>query len=86
VLAECGVGVVHLAVDSQVHEVLALVVSQCAPDEAELDRRLLDALGEVTLVEGEPKLPIFEDVVGARLVIAASRRIHAEGAPSAGAS
>src|SRR5207249_736068 len=47
-----------------------------AVDEAELHRGLLDALGEIALVEREAKLPVLEDVVGARLVVAASRALH----------
>ena len=76
VLAELGVGVGHLAVHGQVHEVLALVVGERALHEAELDRGLLHALGEVALVEREPQLAVLEDVVGAGFVVAASRGVH----------
>jgi hypothetical protein len=37
--------------------------------EVELDRGLLDALGEVPLVECEPELSVLEHVVRAGLVI-----------------
>ena len=52
----------HLAVHGKVDQVLALVVAEWAAHEAELYGRLLDALGEVTLVERETKLPVLEHV------------------------
>jgi hypothetical protein len=76
VLAEVGVRVGDLAVDGEVDEVLALVVTQGAVDEAELARRLFHALGEVTLVEREPQLAVLENVVRARLVIASPGGVH----------
>src|SRR5918997_1776784 len=60
VLAQLGLRLVHLAVDREVHEVLALVVAEGAVHEAELRGRLLHALGEVTLVEREPKLAVLQ--------------------------
>ena len=70
-LAQVGGRLDHLAVHGQVHQVLALLGRRAARDEAELDRRLLHALGEVALVEGEAQLAVLEHVVGARLVVAA---------------
>ena len=52
-----------LTVDGEVHQVLALVVAERTVDESELAGGLLDALGEVTLVEREPELAVLEDVV-----------------------
>ena len=43
---------------------------------AALWQRAYLTLGEVTLVECETKFPVFEDVVGPRLIIAASRAFH----------
>src|SRR4051794_4946606 len=63
VLAEGGGGVLDLAVDGQVDEVLELDALEPRGHEAELERRLLDALGEVALVEGEAQLAVFQDVV-----------------------
>ena len=41
-------------------------------NEVELYRGLLDALGKVPLVEGEPKLPVLEDIIGSGLVISSA--------------
>src|SRR4051812_20845960 len=68
-----------MPVDSEVDEVLALAILELSVDEAELHGGLFDAFGEVTLVECEPKLAVFQDVVGARLIIAASRAFHRPG-------
>lgn len=78
VLAEVGVSVGHLAVHGQVDQVLALVVSEWPGHEAELDGGLLDSLGEVAFVEGEPQLSVLEDVVGAGFVVASSSGVHGE--------
>ena len=67
---------VNLAVDGEVHKVLALIVAEGAVHEAELAGGLLDALGEVTFVEREPQLAVLEHVVRAGLVVASPRRIH----------
>src|SRR4051812_40068176 len=72
VLAQAGRGILDLAVDDQVHQVLGFVVGQLARHEADLARCLLAALAEVALVEGEPKLPVFEHEVVARGVVAAA--------------
>src|SRR4051794_9792600 len=76
VLAEAGRRVLHLAVDRQVDEVLELGRLEAPGDEPELDRRLLDALGEVALVEREAQLPVFEHVVLAGVVVPASQLVH----------
>ena len=72
VLAEGGAGLPDLAVDRQLEQVLELVLVEALPDEVELHRRLLDALGEVPLVEGEAELSVLEHVVGARFVISSA--------------
>ena len=72
---------VDLAVDGEVHQVLALLVAERAVDEAELDRGLLHALGEVALVEREAKLAVLEHVVGAGLVVAAPGGVHSRSRP-----
>src|SRR5690606_1799179 len=79
VLAERGGGGGELAVHGEVDEVLALVLAQRSLDEAELDRGLLDALGEVALVEGEAQLAILEHVGRAGLVVSASGGLHTVG-------
>ena len=76
VLAEPGRRILDLAVDGEVHEVLELGRVQAAADEAELARGLLDALGEITFVERETELAVFEDVVLSRVVVAAAHRVH----------
>jgi hypothetical protein len=76
VVAQAGSGVLHVAVDGEVHQVLTLGVLELAVDKTQLHSGLFDPLGEVTLVERETKLPIFEDIVGARLIIAAPRAFH----------
>src|SRR4051812_3145851 len=92
VLAEAGGGILDLAVDGQVDEVLELDALEPGGHEAQLQRRLLDALGEVALVEGEAQLAVFQDVVLARVVVAAAGGIHwvrsasAEAVPGASAS
>ena len=48
----------------------------------ELGGGLLHALGEVTFVEREAKLPVLEHVVGAGLVVSASGRVHNQGGPA----
>src|SRR5581483_7370748 len=57
-----------------------LLLAESPADEAHLDRRLLAALGEVRLVEGEAKLPVFEDEVLSGVVVSAARGIHDEDA------
>jgi len=76
VLAQAGGRVDDLAVDREVHEVLELGVLERVADEAELAPGLLDALGEVALVEGEPEVPVFQDVVLAGVLVAAANLIH----------
>jgi hypothetical protein len=76
VLAQGGGGIVDLAVDHQVHEVLELVVVEPAIDEAELERRLLAALGEVEVVEREAQLPVFEHEVLPGVVVASTLGVH----------
>src|SRR5207248_9114646 len=66
----------HLAVHREVDEVLALGPLERTRHEAELHGRLLHALGEVALVEGEPELAVLEHVVGPGLIISASYRVH----------
>ena len=65
-----------LSVDGQVHEVFQLVAAEAAAYEPELERRLLAALGEILLVEGEAQIAVFEDEVLARVVVTAARRFH----------
>ena len=77
VFAEPRGGVEDLAVDGEVDEVFELLLAEAAADEAELQRRLLAALGEVRLVEGEAQLAVFEDEVLAGVVVFASRCFHA---------
>src|SRR3954447_870430 len=86
VLAERARGIGHLAVDGEVDEVLELGLAQAALHEAELAPGLLDALGEVALVEGEAKLTIFQDVVLTRVVVAAANLVHCGEPGVAGAS
>src|SRR6185312_16333424 len=69
-------GVDDLAVDGQVDEVFELLCAEAAADEAELQGRLLAALGEVRLVEREAELSVFEDEVLAGVVVFASRGFH----------
>src|SRR5215212_7860445 len=76
VFAEGRGGVLHVPVHGEVHQVFALRVLELAVDKPQLYSGLFDALREITLVERETKLPIFEDVVGPRLIIAASRAFH----------
>ena len=71
--AERRGGVGDLAVDGEVDEVLELLLAEAPADEAELQRRLLAALGEVALVEGEAQLAVFEDEVLAGVVVSAAR-------------
>src|SRR5205085_6142396 len=61
-----------LAVDGEVHEVVELDLREAAVDEAELQRRLLATLAEIALVERESQLPVLEDEVLPRVVVAAS--------------
>ena len=60
------------AVHGEVHEIVEFVLAQPRLDEAELDRRLLDSLAEVLLVEHEPELSVLQDVVVTGLVVAPS--------------
>ena len=77
VLAERRGGLADLAVDGELEQVVELVAREAAVDEVELHRRLLDALREVLLVEGEAQLAVLEHVVGARLVVpSASCLLH----------
>ncbi len=75
--AESRGGVEDLAVDREVDQVFELLLAEPAADEAELQRRLLAALGEVGLVEGEAELPVFQDEVLAGVVVFASSGFHA---------
>ena len=77
VLAQGGGGIVHLAVDHEVDEVLELGLVEPAVDEADLQRGLLAALPEVALVEGEAQLTVLEHEVLTGVVIASTRRVHA---------
>ena len=77
-LAEARRRVLDLAVDGQVDEVLELGPVQPAADETQLAGGLLDPLGEVALVEREPEFAVFQDVVLARVVVAAPHRVHRE--------
>src|SRR5205807_2281384 len=61
----------HLAIDHKVDQILGLVLLDRAAEEPELPRRLLAALAEVALVEGEPQLTVFEHEILARAVVAA---------------
>ena len=79
-LAQRGRRVVHLAVDDEVDEVLELGLVEPAVDEADLQRRLLAALPEVVLVEGEAQLPVLEHEVLAGVVIASTGGVHAASA------
>src|SRR4051812_26192497 len=76
VLAERRGRILDLAVDGQVDEVLELGGIELAAHEAELARGLLDALGEVVLVEREAQLSVLEDVVLAGVVVASAVRFH----------
>ena len=60
--------------------------SRGLPDEAELAGGLLDALGEVALVEREAELPVLEHVVLTGVVVAAANLIHSVRPGVAGAS
>src|SRR5947209_2741833 len=71
VLAERRGRLADLTVDHQVDQVLAFVLVHEPADEAELAGRLLAALSEVALVEGEPKLAILEHEVLPRAVVPA---------------
>ena len=73
-LAEAARGLGDLAGDREVEEVVDLLPGQPLVDEGKLDGGLLDALGEVLLVEGEAELAVLEHVVGARLVVTSARR------------
>src|SRR5215207_9924935 len=87
VLAQLGGRVLDLAVDGEVHQVLQLLVLQAVGHEAELQRRLLTALTEVALVEGEAKLPVLEYEVLARFVVPATplhERRHRKFGPCSG--
>jgi hypothetical protein len=75
VLAERRRRILDLAVDGEVDEVLELGAAQAPVDEAELQCRLLAALAEIALVEGEAKLPVLEYEVLSRVVVAASLRL-----------
>jgi hypothetical protein len=69
---------VDLAVDREVDQILELGLGQAAGHEAEPCRRLLAALGEVALVEREPKLSVLEDEVLAGVVVAAPGHVHGD--------
>jgi hypothetical protein len=69
VLAQARRRVGDLAVDDQVDQILGLVVLDPATEESESSRRLLAALPEVMLVEGEPELSVFEHEVFPRTVV-----------------
>src|SRR5205085_5065358 len=78
VLAERRRGLGHLPVHGQVDQVLPFGTLERAGHEPELDGRLLNALGEVALVEREAELAVLEDVVRPGFVVSASRRVHHE--------
>src|SRR3954451_16050309 len=88
VLAQLGGRVLDLAVDGEVDQILQLLVLQAVGHEAELQRRLLAALTEVALVEGEAKLSVLQYEVLARFVVASAplheRRHRTFGSCSAG--
>ena len=48
---------------------MKLLGAEARLDKVELDGGLLDALAEVALVEREPQLAVFENVVGTRLIV-----------------
>jgi hypothetical protein len=75
-LAEGGGRLLDLAVDGEVHEVLELGLVEAVGHEAELERGLLTALGEVAFVEREPQLSVLEDEVLSGVVIAAAGAVH----------
>ena len=81
VLAQRRGRLLDLAVDGEVDEVLELGLVEASGDEAELQRRLLAALGEVALVEGEAQLAVLEDEVLSGVVVAAAGRIHGRARP-----
>ena len=54
----------------------SLVLGEGARHEVELDGSLLDALGEVALVEREAQLAVLEHVVRARFVVSPPGRVH----------
>src|SRR3954451_17839611 len=72
VLAQLGGRVLGIAVDGDVDQILQLLVLQAVGYQAELQRRLLAALTEVALVEGEAKLSVLEYEVLARFVVASA--------------
>jgi hypothetical protein len=82
VLAQGRRRLVDLAVDGEVDEVLELGLVEAAGDEAELQRGLLAALGEVALVEREAQLAVLEDEVLSGVVVAAAGRVHGERDPA----
>ncbi len=49
-----------------------LTVGESRFDESQADSRLLDTLAEITFVERESQIAVFEHVVSARLVVASS--------------
>ncbi len=63
VLAEGGVGLADLAVDSQFEQIVELIGGKPVIDEVELHRGLLYALRKVLFVEREPELSVLEHVV-----------------------
>src|SRR5439155_1452348 len=76
VLAQRRARVGDLAVDREIDEILQLGVAEAPADEGELHRRLLAALGEVSLVEGEAQLAVLEHEVVAGVVVAALSGLH----------
>ena len=54
-------------------------MAEAPADEAELQRRLLAALGEVLLVERESQVAVFEDEVLSGVVVSAARSSHFQG-------
>ncbi len=91
VLAQLGCRLADLTVHGQLDEVLEFLRPQPRMGEIELHGSLFHALGEVALIEREAKLPVLENVVGARLVVASAcssfhgigprRRTFAAGGP-----
>src|SRR4051812_9247341 len=84
VLAELRARIGDLPVARQVDQVLELALAEAPAYEPELHRRLLAALGEVTLVEREAKFAVLQDEVVAGVVVAAFACLHGWSASNAG--
>ncbi len=75
-LAQRGGGVLDVAVDGEVDQILELVLAEASADEAKLEGRLLAAFAEVAFVEGEAQVAVFEDEVLTGVVVAATCLVH----------